>query len=189
MFCYRCGNQLQQDNLYCSQCGTLKIHVVNTDDLCTEKEIIDYYFTKGLRYVSILLFIKLYHNIDISLRTLKRRLSDYGLRKRNEETSGDQVKQIITNEVQGPSSLRGYRSMWNKLRTTYRITVPRETVMKILRDIDPEKSAQRKARKLLRRTYDSLGPNATWHVDGYDKLKPYGLPIHGCIDGFSRKIL
>ena len=22
----------------------------------------------------------------------------------------------------------------------------------------------------------------TWHVHGYDKLKPYGLPIHGCVD-------
>lgn len=28
-----------------------------------------------------------------------------------------------------------------------------------------------------------------WHVDGYDKLKPYGLPNHGCIDGYSRKII
>lgn len=23
-----------------------------------------------------------------------------------------------------------------------------------------------------------------WHCDGYDKLKPFGLPIHGCIDGY-----
>ena len=28
-----------------------------------------------------------------------------------------------------------------------------------------------------------------WHADGYDKLKPYGFPIHGCIDGWSRKLL
>ncbi|MEW8543576.1 MAG: hypothetical protein AB2693_08565, partial [Candidatus Thiodiazotropha sp.] len=27
------------------------------------------------------------------------------------------------------------------------------------------------------------------HIDGYDKLLPYGFPIHGAIDGFSRKIL
>jgi hypothetical protein len=26
-------------------------------------------------------------------------------------------------------------------------------------------------------------------MDGYDKLKPFGFPIHGVIDGFSRKIL
>ena len=27
------------------------------------------------------------------------------------------------------------------------------------------------------------------HVDGYDRLKPYGFPIHSAIDGFSRRIL
>jgi len=26
-------------------------------------------------------------------------------------------------------------------------------------------------------------------MDDYDKLKPYGVDIHGCIDGFSRKII
>ena len=34
-----------------------------------------------------------------------------------------------------------------------------------------------------------LGPNHCWHADGYDKLKPYGIPIYGAIDGFSRKII
>ena len=33
------------------------------------------------------------------------------------------------------------------------------------------------------------GPNYAWHIDGYDKLKPYGFALHGCIDGYSRKIL
>lgn len=35
----------------------------------------------------------------------------------------------------------------------------------------------------------SYSPNFCWHLDGYDKLKPYGFPIHGAIDGYSRKIL
>ena len=26
-------------------------------------------------------------------------------------------------------------------------------------------------------------------MDGFDKLKPYGFPIHACMDGFSRKVL
>ena len=26
-------------------------------------------------------------------------------------------------------------------------------------------------------------------MDGNDKLKPYGFEIHGCIDGYSRKVL
>ena len=33
------------------------------------------------------------------------------------------------------------------------------------------------------------GPNFAWHVDRYDKLKPYGFPIHGCVDGFSRRVM
>lgn len=28
-----------------------------------------------------------------------------------------------------------------------------------------------------------------WHLDCYDKLKPFGICISGCIDGFSRKII
>ena len=27
------------------------------------------------------------------------------------------------------------------------------------------------------------GPNYVGHCDGYDKLKPYGFAIHGCMDG------
>ena len=27
------------------------------------------------------------------------------------------------------------------------------------------------------------------HADGYDKLKPYGFPVHGCIDDWSIRLL
>ena len=47
----------------------------------------------------------------------------------------------------------------------------------------------RRSRALQRRRYSSPGPNHTWHVDGYDKLKPFGFPVHGCIDGWSRRIM
>ena len=33
------------------------------------------------------------------------------------------------------------------------------------------------------------GPNNIWHADSNDKPKPYGFPIRGCVDGFSRKAL
>ena len=33
------------------------------------------------------------------------------------------------------------------------------------------------------------GPNYLWHMNGYDKLKPYGICIHGWIDGFSITLL
>ena len=28
-----------------------------------------------------------------------------------------------------------------------------------------------------------------WHTNGYDKLKPFGFWVHGCINGFSRRIM
>lgn len=37
--------------------------------------------------------------------------------------------------------------------------------------------------------YVLLGLNVIWYVDGYDKLKLYGLLIYGCVDGFFRRIM
>ena len=34
----------------------------------------------------------------------------------------------------------------------------------------------------------NLGPNYIWHMDGYDKLKPFGIAVHGCIDGYCTYI-
>ena len=61
--------------------------------------------------------------------------------------------------------------------------------MRISRQLNPVGVDERRRRTLHRRQYLSLGPNYCWHIDGYDKLKPYGFPIHGCVDGYSRKIL
>ncbi|CAG9825749.1 unnamed protein product [Phaedon cochleariae] len=47
----------------------------------------------------------------------------------------------------------------------------------------------RTRRRLRRRQYKNKGPNFLWHMDCYDKLKPYGICISRCIDGFSRKII
>ena len=101
----------------------------------------------------------------------------------------DEVKSAIRNELDGPGSMSGYRAMWRILRLKYRIFVPRSVVMNALREIDPSGTSDRRRHRLTRRTYFSLGPNFCWHIDGYDKLKPYGFPIHGCIDGYSRKII
>lgn len=67
--------------------------------------------------------------------------------------------------------------------------MPRNVVRLVLRDIDSEGVESRRRRQLRRRQYFSRGPSYVWHIDGYDKLKPYGFSIHGAIDGFSRRIL
>ena len=79
--------------------------------------------------------------------------------------------------------------MWHCLHLNYGIQTPRSKVESILRQVDPEGTALRRAHRLRRRMYTNPGPNFAWHLDGYDKLKPYGFPIHGCVDGFSRRVM
>ena len=67
--------------------------------------------------------------------------------------------------------------------------IPRDTVYELMKLLDPEGMNARLRKRLKRRSYSSPGPNFVWHIDGYDKLKPYGIAISGCIDGFSRNIL
>lgn len=69
------------------------------------------------------------------------------------------------------------------------VRVRKEDVRILLTMLDPARSEQRKHHRLRRRLYWSSGPNHLWHVDSYDKLKPYGICINGCIDGFSRRLL
>ena len=59
----------------------------------------------------------------------------------------------------------------------------------IIREVDSQGVAYRKKRCLKRRRYASRSPNFCLHMDGYDKLKPFGFFMHGCVDGFSRRII
>ena len=67
--------------------------------------------------------------------------------------------------------------------------VDKDSVRFTLKELDPEGVALRSRHKLRRRKYYAKGPNDISHLDENDELKPYGFSIHGCIDGFSRKML
>lgn len=159
-----------------------------------EESLIRYYFDRGFSYEEICLLLAKRHHHEISYSTLLRRLSAYGLKRRdffkNPRRDGiiEEARRRITSLISGPSSCCGYRSLWHTLEIEG-LRVPRIVVQDIIKELDPEGSKLRKAHCLKRRKYHNPGPNFAWHQDGYDKLKPYGFPIHGCIDGFSRKIL
>ena len=96
---------------------------------------------------AIFVFLEKFHGIRISLPTLKRRLADHRLNKMGSDISDASLQVIIESEVNGPSSLKGYINIWNKLRLTYGIKVPREKVIEILGNIDPVNFALGKVRK------------------------------------------
>ena len=79
--------------------------------------------------------------------------------------------------------------MWKYLRLNHGVYAPRDNVMTALQQVDPAATEARRKHQLKRLEYESNGPNDFWHIDSYDKLKPFGSPIHGAIDGHSPKIL
>ena len=95
----------------------------------TEREIIEHYFHRGYEYKSIVLLLAKYHDIRLSERSLKRKLKDFGLKRREhvDENLEIRVRNIITEELSaGPDRLNGYRSMWHILRLRHHMNVPRQ---------------------------------------------------------------
>ena len=162
----------------------LEANVANDRD-----SIIENYFNAGYKYWEILAFLLLYHGINISLRQLKRILNTKGLRRRKHPSDLQDVINVIEREIQGSGSCIGYRAMWQRLRTDHKLVVSQNTVRQALKLIDPDGVTRRRKHRLQRRRYKARGPNHLWHLDGYDKLKPFGFCIHGCIDGYSRCIM
>jgi hypothetical protein len=159
-------------------------------NVLTRLELIKEYFFAGFKYVEIVLLLFCRHNIRLSLSQLKRILKQQSLRRRQVTYAPEHcVKDIIEKELLFSGSCIGYRSMWQRLKNDYHLKVKRNDVMLLLRQLDPEGVEARRAHRLRRRTYTVPGPNYVWHVDGYDKLKPFGLAIHGAIDGYSRRIM
>ena len=152
-------------------------------------DILRNYYELDYHHLEMLSALTLQHNIFISLNTLINKLKSLNLIKYKIHSDLSVVIQKIQEEIEGSGQLLGYRGMWKRLLLTHKIRVKRETVMELLRIIDPEGVMIRSRKKFKRRKYSVPVPNHIWHIDGYDKLKPYGFPIHGCIDGFSRKII
>ena len=149
------------------------------------------YFKKGYTYIEILEFLKVHHKAKINLSTMKRTLKKLNCFRRplpGKRATFDEVKELIREELCGSGSILGYRRLWSHLKTSG-VLVRREDVRLALLVLDPENVDKRRRRRLRRKKYHSPGPNFVWHIDGHDKLKPYGMSIHGCITGYSRRII
>lgn len=146
------------------------------------------YFRLGFAYKEILHIIAHRHNIVISLRTLYRELRRSQLYRRKNKSDLLTVALFIVDLLGEQGSLYGHRWM-HAACVRNGFVISREEIRILLSIIDPVGVQTRTARRLRRRQYSCNGPNAVWHCDGYDKVKPYGLCIHGCIDGFSRQLI
>ena len=144
-----------------------------------ERSSIEHYFDREFRYDTIVKKknieekkVEKCHVISMNSRTLKRGLHEYGLRRRNEVYSEHEVRELIKREIEGPSSLLGYRAMWRKLRTSYNIVVPRHTVIVYESLIHRHLPFERPGSCRVDHTVHPVETQV--HVDGYDKQKSSG---------------
>lgn len=154
----------------------------------TVQELVKLYFSLGLNYRDITTLLAQRHQFIVSERHLKRILKSSNLFRRKGYTCLRRVIAFIQENLQTSGQLHGYRWMYSKCKE-YGIHVKKEEVRLILKELDPRGVELRRTRRLHRRSYFAKGPNYIWHLDSYDKLKPFGICINGCIDGFSRKIV
>lgn len=162
-----------------------KVPNSNMEDI--DDTLIRYYFHLGLQYDEIHLYL-LANGLNISIRTLKRRLKIMQLYRRKMYTPIETVSDFLMEQLLASGQMPGYK--WMHLRCIQNgIIVKQSVVRHLMHVLDPEGMSARRRKRLRRRQYFNKGPNYLWHIDGYDKLKLYGICISGCMDGFSRKIL
>ncbi|OWF41011.1 uncharacterized protein LOC110463046 [Mizuhopecten yessoensis] len=111
------------------------------------------------------------------------------LHRRNNESPLEDIVRVILQELSKTGQNVGYRAMRRRLLTDHDINVTSETVRLALSVLDAEGVHTRSRHVFRRRHYLSKGPNFAIHIDGWDKLKPYGISIHAAIDGFSRRLV
>jgi transposase len=143
--------------------------------------------------------------LGVSLRTIRRWMSESGLSVRNlYSTISDEQLDILVRLIQQNFPNCGHRLMQGHLLQEGH-KVQQHRVRESLIRVDPEGVAIRWACTIPCRTYSVPSPLALWHIDGNHKLIRYytcmivynstficvcyyrwKLVIHGGVDGFSR---
>ena len=145
-------------------------------------------FKVGFSNKEILCLLAHSQRVVLSASTLKRKMKSLGLFRRKNHSDLLEVALYILKQQETSGALHGYR--WMHLKCVQSgLKVPRDTVYQLMHVLDPDGIKSRLRKRLVRRRYSSLGPNFVWHVDSYDKLKPYGIAINGCVDGYSRYVV
>ena len=151
------------------------------------EELIVTYFRRGFLYEDILKRLKKRWDITFSIRTFHR-IIELNLKRKIVTLLTNELINDIEESIETGGENKGYRNIRQRLIQKCK-PYTFNSVRLALKSIDPDGIARRSKHRLKRRKYINCGPNYVWHIDGNDKLKPFGFCIHAGIDGFSRKIL
>ena len=127
-----------------------------------------------------------------SRKTISRRIKSYNLREEvpkyddlSDEALDEAVSAVLRNfpncgirRMKGFLLGQGIRVQWNRVRSSLWRTDPSGILLRTSQ-----------LNIISRRHYSVPGPRSLWHLDGNHKLIRWGFVIHGCVDGYSRRIM
>ena len=100
--------------------------------MADDEEKIEYlFYYKGYTYEEIVGLLAVDFGIEISLSTLKRKLENMNLSRKNVNYDINLVRQTIAELLDGPHSCVGYRSIWHALKLRG-IIVPQRVVQQLM---------------------------------------------------------
>ena len=128
--------------------------------------------------------------LGVSRWTVSRRIKDYGLEdfKSFSKLSDDELDKVVRGYIREHGATSGQLHRTGYLRSL-RLRVQRRGARECLPRLDPQNRALRWGIVVSRRVYRVPWPNSLWHLDGHHSLIRWKLVIHGCVDGFSRRII
>lgn len=126
----------------------------------------------------------------MSRTTLWRRVQDLGIPtlRTSSASISDADLDAVVKMIYEQSPNNGIVMVWGQLKSLH-MYVPRRRVRESLIRVCPEAVRHRASHTILRRMYNVPCSNALWHIDGLHCLIRWRIVIHGCIDGYSRKIM
>lgn len=101
------------------------------------KEDLKKWVKSNLQRKEILDFVReKYPSYPWSLRTLARRLKEFGISYIDYSTGLDRVEEAVRKEMDGPGRLLGYRALHKKIREVHDLMVPRNLVYAMMEEVD-----------------------------------------------------
>jgi len=131
---------------------------------------------------------------EITSRQLEKLRVQNGLRyaRRHEATEEevDEKREAIIRGMKENGASRYGRGLHLSTLRKHGVLCSQYHLRKLLQEIDPDGLKARDFRRARRKgRMDIAGPGRMGSLDGYDKLKPWGIEIYAFIDGYSRYVL
>jgi len=126
-------------------------------------------------------------SLGVHKNTVKGYMRKYGIERQPFSTIPDLSLDELIGDYKEAHPNAGIRYIRGYL-TQQGMRIQRERIVDSLSRVDSVAKVILQRKTVERREYKSSRPNALWHVDGHHKLGPWGIVIHGFVDGYDRMV-